>query len=211
MSTVLKNTQAVVLHNISWNSYKQIADALQDETPAHLTYDRGQLEIMVLSFQHENIKKLISMLFERLADDLEIDFCPAGSTTFQKEALERGFEPDESYYIENADYVRGRKAINLDFDPPPDMTIEIEIDISRSSVNRMNIFAAIGIREVWRYSSSGMEFTALHDSKYEVVGESKVLPGVSSSVVSELLEFGLFSTRKQFLKCIDEYANKLSN
>lgn len=209
MNAVLGRDRSVILHNITWNSYKQIADALQDQTPAHLTYDRGQLEIMVLSFQHENVKKLISMLFERLADNLDIEFCPAGSTTFQKEELERGFEPDESYYIENAEYVRGRKAINLEFDPPPDLTIEI--DISESSLNRMGIFAAIGIREVWRYSASGMEFFVLHGSEYRVFPQSLTIPGVRSADLAELLEIGLFATRKEFFRRIDEYANELPN
>ncbi len=209
MNTILERNQSIVLHNISWKSYKQIADALQDETPAHLTYDRGRLEIMVLSFQHENLKKLAAMLFERLTDNLDIEICPAGSTTFQKEALERGFEPDESYYVENADYARERKMINLDFDPPPDLTIEI--DINQSCLNRKGIFAAIGIREVWRYSGSRMEFAALRGSNYEIVEKSEILPGVGSSEITDLLEFGLFSTRKEFLKRIDEYANNLSN
>ncbi len=209
MNRVAENTQTVLLHNISWNSYKQIADVLHDETPAHLTYDRGRLEIMVLSFQHESVKKLVAMLFERLTDKLDVEICAAGSTTFQREALERGFEPDESYYIENAEYVRGRKVINLDFDPPPDLTIEV--DIKQSSLNRMSIFAAIGIREVWRYRDSVMEFYILRGGKYEVVEKSEVLPGVGSVDLTEILEFGLTSTRRQFLSCIDEYTNNLSN
>ncbi|HTK27263.1 MAG TPA: Uma2 family endonuclease [Pyrinomonadaceae bacterium] len=209
MNTVLDSSQTVLLHNISWNSYKQIADALQDQTPAHLTYDRGRLEIMVLSFQHENLKKLIAMLFERLTEDLDIEICAAGSTTFQKEDLERGFEPDESYYIENAAYMRGRKSVNLDFDPPPDLSIEI--DVTQSSINRMNIFAAIGIREVWRCHGSAVEFSVLHEGKYEVVSVSKVLSGVSSAKVTELIKFGLTSTRRQFMDRIDEYAASLKN
>jgi hypothetical protein len=43
MEAVLDKTQSVVLHNISWGSYKKISDALQDETPAHFTFDRGKL------------------------------------------------------------------------------------------------------------------------------------------------------------------------
>lgn len=209
MNAVLERDTSVVLHNISWGSYKQIADALQDQTPAHLTYDRGKLEIMVLSFRHENLKKLTAMLFERLTDDLDIEICPAGSTTFQKEALERGFEPDESYYVANADYVRGRKTIDLEFDPPPDLTIEI--DVSESSLNRLSIFAAMGIKEVWRFSRSGMEFFVLRGTEYQIVQKSETLVGVDSANVTELIERGLFATRKEFIRSIDEYAKKLSN
>ena len=207
MNAVIDTTRSVVLNNISWKSYKQIADALQDETPAHLTYDRGRLEILVLSLYHENMKKLVATLFERLSDNLGIEICAAGSTTFQRDDLERAFEPDESYYIENAEYMRGRKVVNLDFDPPPELSIEI--DVSASSVNRMKIFAAVGIREVWRYSDSEMTFSLLRDGIYESVAKSNALPEVSCHAVGELLEFGLTSTRKQFLARIDEYTNRI--
>ncbi len=68
MSAVLEKTKSIVLHNISWNAYKQITDSLQDETPAHFTFDRGKLEIIALSVKHENFKKIIAMLFERLSE-----------------------------------------------------------------------------------------------------------------------------------------------
>ena len=71
MESVLEKSQAVVLHNVSWNSYRTISDTLQDETPAHFTFDRGKLEIMVLSLKHENLKKILAMLFERLCESLE--------------------------------------------------------------------------------------------------------------------------------------------
>jgi len=150
MDAVLDKSQAVVLHNISWSSYKQITDVLQDETSAHFTFDRGKLEIMVLSLRHENLKKFLAMLFERLTENLDVEIFAAGSTTFQREDLGRGFEPDECYYVKNAELMRSKETVNLDFDPPPDITIEI--DVKHSSLNRMNIFAAIGIPEVWRYS-----------------------------------------------------------
>lgn len=128
MNTVLDRDQAVVLHNISWNSYKQISDTLQDETSAHFTFDRGQLEIMVLSLKHENLKKVLAMLFERLAENLDVEIFAAGSTTFRREDLARGFEPDECYYIgKAAEGMRGKETVNLDFDPPPDLTIEIDV------------------------------------------------------------------------------------
>src|SRR5437868_1749921 len=101
MEAVLEKSQAVVLHNISWESYKQITDTLQDETSAHFTFDRGNLEIMVLSLTHENLKKLLAMLFERLTENFDIEIFAAGSTTFRREDLVRGFEPDECYYVQN--------------------------------------------------------------------------------------------------------------
>ncbi len=209
MDAVLEKTQSVVLHNISWGSYKQITDTLQDETPAHFTFDRGKLEIMVLSLKHENLKKILAMLFERLSETLDIEIFAGGSTTFQREDLERGFEPDECYYVQNAELMRGKDAVNLDFDPPPDLTIEI--DVKHSSLNRMGIFAAIGIPEIWHYDSDFLTIYLLKDGVYEESATSSILPKVNAEKLSELIEIGRNSSRRKFLSKIKEYTNELKS
>lgn len=207
MNTVLEKSQTVVLHNISWLAYKQISDSLQDETPAHFTFDRGKLEIMVLSLKHENLKKILAMLFESLSDALDIEIFAGGSTTFQREDLERGFEPDECYYVQNANVMRGKDAVNLEFDPPPDLTIEI--DVKHSSLNRMSIFAAIGIPEVWRYDGEILAIYLLDNGVYKQSSTSFVLPKVRTERLLELIEIGIYRTRREFLSKIREYSNEL--
>ena len=207
MDAVLEKTQAVVLHNISWNSYKQITDSLQDETPAHFTFDRGKLEIKVLSLKHENLKKILAMLFERLSERLDIEIFAAGSTTFQREDLERGFEPDECYYVQNAGLMLGKDTVDLAFDPPPDLTIEVVVE--HSSLNRMSIFAAIGIPEVWRYDGERLTIYLLQNNEYQISETSSVLPKVTGDELSELIETGKNSTRKEFLSQIEEYTKTL--
>ncbi|MBA2493577.1 MAG: Uma2 family endonuclease [Acidobacteria bacterium] len=207
MDAVLEKTQAVVLHNISWNSYKQITDALQNETSAHFTFDRGILEIMVLSLKHENLKKILAMLFERLSEILEIEIFAAGSTTFQREDLERGFEPDECYYIQNAALMRGKESVDLGFDPPPDLTIEV--DVKHSSLNRMSIFAAIGIPEIWRYDDKKLTIYLLEDNGYRESAESSALPKVKSSELTKLIETGKKAKHKEFLLKIEDYTKNL--
>lgn len=207
METVLEKTQTVVLHNISWNSYKTISDTLQNETPAHFTFDRGKLEIMVLSLKHENLKKILAMLFERLSEFLEIEIFAGGSTTFQRQDLERGFEPDECYYIKNASVMRGKNEVNLDIDPPPDLTIEI--DIKHSSLNRMSIFAAIGISEVWRYDGENLFIYLLENGEYRISQTSSVLKTVESRRLENLVKTGRNSTRKEFLRQIENYSKEI--
>jgi Uma2 family endonuclease len=207
MNTVLETNQSVVLHNISWFSYKQIADAVQDQTPAHFTYDRGNLEIPVLSLQHEKLKKITAMLFERLCEELDIEILRAGSTTFQREDLERGFEPDECYYVANAEQMRSKNKVNLDFDPPPDLTIEI--DIKHSSLNRMSIFASVGIPEIWRFDGKNLTIYLLEKNDYIVSETSKLLPFAERERLSKLVKFGINSTGKEFLSKIRGYAKEL--
>lgn len=207
MNTVLESDKAIVLFNISWPTYTQVADAVQKEARTHFTYDRGRLEIMVVSIKHEVLKKLIATLFERLAQNLEIDYLPAGSTTFRREDLARGFEPDECYYIENVYGMRGKDEVNLDFDPPPDLTIEI--DIASSSIDRMGIFAAVGVPEVWRHDGRRLTFNIFRNGEYVVSKTSAALPGVDSLELTNIIEEGKALPTRDFLERIDVYTQNL--
>ena len=49
-----------------------------------------------------------------------------GSTTLDREALDRSAEPDNAYYIKNQPLVTGRD-VDLDQDPPPGLIVEVDI------------------------------------------------------------------------------------
>ncbi len=44
---------------------------------------------------------------------------------------------------------KGQRSPNLDVDPPPDLAIEIEI--TNSLLDKLGIYAGIGVPELWRY------------------------------------------------------------
>lgn len=140
--------QRLRLSCIPWEAYVAFTDMLGDR-PIRVTYNCGEMEVMSPTFRHENSKKLLGLLIYELTQELEIDVVNGGSTTFRREDLKRGLEPDECYWIEHEAVVRGRDDIDLDNDPPPDLALEIEI--SRSALDRMSIYAALGVPEVWRW------------------------------------------------------------
>ena len=63
-----------------------------------------------------------------------------GSTTLNREDLDRGAEPDNCYYIQNQPLVAGRR-VNLATDPPPDLIVEVDITRTEST--------KIGSMPVW--------------------------------------------------------------
>src|SRR5438094_1525262 len=109
------------------------------------------MEVMTPSFWHENRKKLLGRLVDILTEEMDIDVVSSGSMTCQREDLQRALEADESYWIEHAAQMRGREEVDLEVDPPPDLAVEIEI--SRSTMNRMAIYAALRVPEVWRWDA----------------------------------------------------------
>src|SRR3954471_11347858 len=88
----------VVLHGVSWETYERLLDEL-DEQHIFLTYDSGELEIMAPSPYHERYKTLLARFIETMTLELEMKVVSGGSTTFRREDLEKGLEPDECYYI----------------------------------------------------------------------------------------------------------------
>jgi Uma2 family endonuclease len=145
-----ESPQHILLDRISWQFYERLLEELNDR-PIQVTFDNGSLEIMAPLPPHEFWKKRVAMLVECMLIELEVDFLPLGSTTFKREDLEKGFEPEECYYIQKAAAVRGKDRLDLTIDPPPDLAVEV--DITSWSIARQPIYAALGIPELWRFEN----------------------------------------------------------
>ena len=91
--------QRVLLSNISWQEFETILADLGEHRAARVAYDHGTLEIMTPLPEHESRKELVSDLLKALLEELEIEFCTLGSTTFKNEAMIKGIEPDNCFYI----------------------------------------------------------------------------------------------------------------
>ena len=93
--------QRVVLHNIGWNTYELLLADHENNSAPRFTYDRGELEIMSPNPEHERINRTIDLFVEVVAEELGLDTENLGSTTFRREDLKRGFEPDTCFYVQN--------------------------------------------------------------------------------------------------------------
>lgn len=196
--------QKVILHNVSWQTYERLLHEQQANRNIRLNYDRGMLEIMILSLKRERLKHMIATLVELLAGELAIDIEGAGSTPFRREDLLRGFEPDACFYIQNAEHIRSKENIDLIVDPPPDLVIEI--DISHGSLDKLPIFASLGVSEVWRYEGQHITLLTLQNGHFSSQSKSTVLPGVSVETLAELITAGQTLERGAWLQRVREWA-----
>jgi Uma2 family endonuclease len=200
--------QKVILNNITWETYERLLADNQENSGTHFIYDNGRLEIMVLSYEHEIFKDIIVLLVNVLAEEQGIDVESGGSTTFQREELAKGFEPDACFYIENADRVRGKTQLDLTVDPAPDLIIEV--DITSPSIKRFPIFAAFGVGEVWRYENSRLTFFKLEAGNYVETHKSVALPKVTSDVLTEFIEASKTLKRTAWLRSVREWVRAIS-
>jgi Uma2 family endonuclease len=204
MATVLSAPEQRVVLNVSWETYESLlADHLDCSSP-RFTYDCGVLEIMSPSSEHEKINRCIALLVDVLAEELDLDVENLGSTTFRREDLKRGFEPDSCFYIQNVERVRGKKKIDLTIDPPPDLVIEI--DITSESLNKLPIYAKLGVPEIWRYQSARLIILTLADNSYSESDESLVLPGVTGQAIFSFVADSQSLKRPEWLKNLRAWA-----
>jgi Uma2 family endonuclease len=195
--------QQVILHGISWGTYQRLLAEHQESSGTRFTYDRGDLEIMVLSAEHENYKDVIVLLLNILAEEMGIDVSSFGSTTFRREDLARGFEPDGCFYIQNEERIRGKKQIDLTVDPPPDLVIEV--DITSLSLDKFPIFAASGVGEVWRYDETRVAIFKLEGGHYVEQAESAALPIVTGAALTDFVEASQQMKRTVWLRRVREW------
>lgn len=205
MATVLlPPEQRVLLDNITWGLYEDLLAAHRDRSVPRFTYDRGQLEIMSPSAEHEQIKETITLLVNIVAEETEVNVEGFGSTTFRRQDIARGFEPDACFYIENLVRVKGKTEIDLQIDPPPDLVIEI--DITRSSMDKFAILAHVGVPEVWRYDGRRLSIFHLRGITYLEHETSAVLRGVAASDVTRALDQSRTLERLAWLRSVRAWA-----
>ena len=182
--------QVFRLSGVSYEQYVAINDALPPGA-ALTSYADGELQLMTTSVPHEEFKGLIGWLVAALTDVRGLFLKPLGNVTLRREARARGFEPDDCYYL---DMARGAFAgFSPEQLPPPELVLEVEI--SRTVLDRLPAYAAVGVPEVWRCDGAGgVTMLTLNDGgdddsdAYVEVGESRLFPGVTPALLWDAVE-----------------------
>lgn len=175
----------VVFHHLNWQSYQQILQALGEKRSARLTYDRGILEITMPLEEHEFAGRLIERLIYFLVVEMKLKIKTMGSTTLMRQDLDRSPEPDNAYYIQNQPLVAG-KTVDLSTDPPPDLVVEV--DITHTDINKLQLYASLGVPEFWRFNGQVWRVYQLQAAQYEEVACSPTFPFLTKDRFYEFLQ-----------------------
>jgi Uma2 family endonuclease len=153
---------------------------------------------------HENLKNLTHDLLIAISDELQQDILSFGSWTLKLDPIGKGAEADDCFYIQSAATVQGRTRLDLAVDPPPDLVIEI--DMSSQSSSKLAIYAALGVPEVWHYSSGRWRFLQLVEGAYSSISRSVAFPFISpddiASFVANSKVKGPLKARSEFRESI---------
>jgi Uma2 family endonuclease len=196
----------VVLPCVSWETYERLLADDEERRVPRMTYDQGVLELATPSMPHDEDAETITRIVDIVAANLGIPIRSVGSTTFRRKDLKRGFEPDASFYIQNEERIRGLREVDLTADPPPDVVLEMEM--SRSALDKLPLFASLGIPEVWRCDGQRVSIFILDQDRYRESSSSQALPILTSEVLTRFLAESRTTLSPDWFQAVSDWARE---
>lgn len=202
----LEERKHAVFYDVSWETYEDLLELFPERRNPKIYYDRGILEIMPLP-EHEIPIYSVYSLVDIFALEMEIETHCIGASTLKQRNVKHGFEPDCAFYFgENADLMRDENTINLKDDPAPDLAIEI--DVTHSSLNKFDLYANVGVLEIWLFHGSKLQILHLAGNEYVEKDFSNLLPNVSSEIITNFALKNRTISHIQWHKEVAEWAKQ---
>ena len=192
--TMPQRADRVLIHGISWEQFENILHDLGNHRAARIAYFDGTLEIMSFLPGHEYFKEMLGTAIKDIAEVLGQNYESYGSTTWRRQIKQAGLEPDNCFYFQNEALVRGKLNFDLNYDPPPDLALEI--DITSKSLDRFPIYVRLGVPELWCYENRSLKIyqlqsdtsSALVSDRYVETERSAIFPMLNIRELPQLIE-----------------------
>jgi Uma2 family endonuclease len=174
--------QCVAFYNVGWEGYSELLRLRGERSHPRMVYLDGTVWLMSRSFPHERLQKRLGWVAEVIADELEIPFVAAGSTTFRRRIKRGGVEGDQTYYVANEKCIRGKDDIDLETDPPPDLAIEAVY--SHDADEAIVVWRRFKVPEVWVCDETELRILVLRpNGRYAGSPTSASFPFLSAAEV----------------------------
>lgn len=173
---------SIKIDNLTWQDFETILTELGEQRRVRLTYFQGNLEIMSPLAIHERPHRIIADIVKTILDARGRDWEDFGSTTFKLPEI-AGVEPDTCLYIQNAPQMQGCTQMDLEIYPPPDLAIESDV----TSKTTLEVYAAIGVPEVWIYRQKQLKIYTLVNRNYQENSLSPTFPDIPITTLIPML------------------------
>ncbi len=163
---------SVVRLPATWQEYQSLSERRGDGSIPRMKYRHGEVLLMSPLPVHGKDAHLIANIVITLldADGREYDAFTPVTMTLPEES---GIEPDYCFYIDNWQAVCGKKRIDWQNDPPPDLVIEIDV----TSYSDVEDYLAYRVPEVWLLKKQQLLIYQLQGAKYRLQTQSLYFPG----------------------------------
>jgi Uma2 family endonuclease len=193
---------------VTWAEYEELLADLSETSSVRVFYDQGRMEIMSPLPAHEIPVGVLTHLIIILCYELDIEIRSFGSSTLKLKKKNKGAEPDNSFYIQNAAAVIGRMDLDLQFDLPPDLVIES--DLTSSSLDRFAIYAALGVPEIWRVFNRRVEIWTLANNAFTEANNSLAFSFLTADVLNQFLAQGLVEGERKASRALRDWVRENS-
>ena len=189
---------ALVVAQVAWDDYERLLEGLAERPRLRVSYDSGTVEIVSPLPEHEQYARFFDDLVRAYANIYDMELEKRGQATWKRRALRKGAEADACYYVRNAERIIGKRIIDLESDPPPD--IVVEIDTTRRSQHKFPIYAALSVPEIWQYDGQIVYLYELAEGQYVPISESRSFPRLTGAILAEAIELSKTHGQKTALK-----------
>jgi Uma2 family endonuclease len=180
-----------ICSNTSWDEYEAILQQ-KANSAYRISFLNDVLKIMSPSRNHEIIKDFIYLLIVAYCDVIELDYYPLGSTTLKQKDKSVGKEPDTSFCFNSLKQI-------------PDLAVEVIF--SSGSVEDLEKYQKLGVKEVWFWINNQLEIYILIDDSYKKQNSSDNLAGLNikllNKYISQVLTGNPRMLKQDFLKEIN--------
>jgi Uma2 family endonuclease len=184
MSAAIEQESRIVIRT-DWDGYQKVQEAIGDGH-VRATYCEGTLELMSPSLEHEKLKKLWAALLEDSLLHCGVEFVSGGSTTFDREDLRKGFEPDDCYWLERLPEMTHARRFDPHRHPAPDLVLEVVV--SRGVVGRLSVMWDLGVGEVWVLEEGRILVRVRGERGWVETAGSQCVPDVDVRLLEKALE-----------------------
>jgi Uma2 family endonuclease len=175
----------VTFNDVGWDEYEELLEQVGEAEHLRISYDDGVLQVMTLSSEHEKYARFLESLMTAIRLRLRINILSFGSATMRKGGQRKGNEPDACFYVQSAHRIGNRVQLDFAIDPPPD--IAVEVDVHHDSRNKLAIYAALAVPELWRFDGDALTVYLLEKDSYRESASSLALPMLTSRVLTDVL------------------------
>lgn len=202
----MEDGECQVLHNVSWDEYEELLAELGEGYAVRIAYIEGELELMSPLYRHEVYKDILTMMVRILGKATKQRVQSAGSLTLKRKNVRRGAEPDTCFYLQSAAQILGQDNIDLRYDPPPDLVVEV--DVTSKSTSKMRTYARFSVPEFWRFDGKRFQICELVGHTYEERGASVAFPFVRGAELIAFLKQGLNEGQDEAIESFEAWVQE---
>jgi Uma2 family endonuclease len=167
---------AVVRLPATWPEYQHLCEQRGDGTIPRLKYRPGEVLLMSPLPVHGRDANLIADIAKALLDHGGQDYDAFTPVTMTLPETS-GLEPNYCFYIQNWQAISGKRRIDWQQDPPPDLVIEVDV----TSFSDVQDYLPFRVPEIWLYKNQQILIYQFQAGVYHLATHSRFFPGFDLS------------------------------